>query len=88
MASYEYDARCLKVFLEKQTQLFPKEVAHTPEEAAEFLEESMAVVCGSPKEVREYLEEEMDISDMDMKELLQAEEVFALGDGRYLIVEG
>ena len=48
----------------------------------------MAVVLGSVKEIREYFDEEgMDIAGMTDQELLEAEEVFALPDGRYLIVE-
>lgn len=88
MSSYEYDKACLQAFLEKQLQLFPEEVAETLEEAEEFLEDCMAIVCKNKKEVIEYLEEEMDITGMDEEEVLEAEEVFAIGDGRYLIVEG
>ncbi len=84
----EYDERCLKVFLDKQLQLFPEPVAETMEEAEEFLEDCCAVVCTGIREVREFLEEEMDIEGMKDSELLEAEEVFDLGDGRYLIVEG
>ena len=40
------------------------------------------------QEVISYLEEEMDITGMDEEEILKAEEVFAIGDGRYLVVEG
>lgn len=88
MLSYEYDERCLQVFLKEQRKLFPKDVAQTPEEAAAFLEDCMAVVCENGREVVEFLEEEMDITGLNSEEVLQAEEVFALGDGRYLIVEG
>ena len=42
---YNYDDEVLEVFLEKQLQLFPEEVADTPEAAEEFLEDCMAVVC-------------------------------------------
>ena len=36
---YNYDDEVLEVFLEKQGQLFPEDVAETLEEAEEFLEE-------------------------------------------------
>lgn len=75
-------------FLEHQLQLFPETVAETPEEAEEFLEDCMAVVCKNIKEVRAYFEDEgADIAGMSNEELQEAEEVFALPDGRYLIVE-
>ena len=48
----------------------------------------MAVVCKNIKEVRAYFEDEgADIAGMSNEELQEAEEVFALPDGRYLIVE-
>ena len=41
----------------------------------------------SPDEVMEYFEEEgLDVQDVE--EALDASEVFEVGDGRYLIVEG
>ncbi len=48
----------------------------------------MAMVCDNKDEVIEYLEDEMDIVGMEEEEILEAEEVFAIGDGRYLVVEG
>ena len=86
MSSYEYDDACIQAFLEQQLKLFPEEVANTPAEA--FLEDCMAMVCDDKAEVIEYLEDEMDIVGMDEEEILEAEEVFAIGDGRYLVVEG
>ena len=83
-----YDEICLKYFLEHQEQLFPEQVAESMEEAEEFLEDCMAVVCKNKKEVRAYFEEEgADIAGMSMDELLESSEVFVLPDGRYLIVE-
>ena len=73
-----YDKKTVEAFLKNQLQLFPETVVDTPEEAAEFLEDVCAVVCKNKKEVIEYLEDE----------ILSSEEVFAIGDGRYLIVEG
>ncbi|MBQ7067399.1 MAG: glyoxalase [Lachnospiraceae bacterium] len=84
----EYDDKVLKCFLEKQEQLFPERVAETNEEAAEFLEDCMAIVVNSLKEVWEYFDEEgVDLEGMGEKDILQAEEVFEVGDGRFLIVE-
>ena len=83
-----YDKKVLDCFLKNQLQLFPEEVAETHEEAAEFLEECMAVVVNSAKEVAEYFEEEgVDVNGDSLKELLQEAEVFEVGDGRFLIVE-
>ncbi|MCQ2550292.1 MAG: glyoxalase [Lachnospiraceae bacterium] len=84
-----FDKKVLQVFLENQEQLFPEIVADTEEEAEEFLEEVMAVVVNSPAEVWEYFDEQgVDMEDADETEILEADEVFAIGDGRYLIVEG
>lgn len=84
-----YDREILEVFLKKQTQLFDEEVAGTLEEAEEFLEDCMAVVCKNIKEVRDYFDEAgMDISGMSNDELLEQSEIFELPDGRFLIVEG
>ena len=84
-----YDEECLEVFLKMQTQLFREEVASNMEEAEEFLEDCMAVVCENIEEVKEYLEESgMDVAGMSNQEIEEASEVFALPDGKYLIVEG
>ena len=84
----EFDEVCLLYFLENQSQLFTEAVAETPEEAEEFLEDCMAVVCKNIKEVRAYFEDEgADIAGMSNTDLAEAEEVFAIPDGRYLIVE-
>lgn len=86
---YEYDEECLKVFLEKQLQLFDEPVAETLEEAEAFLEDCMAVVVDSSDEVRDYFEENgADIAEMTDDELEEASEVFPVSDGRYLVVEG
>lgn len=85
----EYDEECLDVFLKNQLQLFREKVASTREEAEEFLDDCMAVVCNNIKEVKEYLDEAgMDVSGMSDKEMEEASEVFPLSNGRYLIVEG
>ena len=82
----DYDKAVLECFLEKQLQLFPEEVASTPEEAADFLEMCFAVVAKSKREVRQYFEEVG--TDVEGEDIFSAAEVFAVGDGRYLIVEG
>lgn len=85
----EFDEECLNVFLENQSQLFEEAVAETLEDAEAFLEDCMAVVVENIDEVKEFLEEEgMDIQGMSDEELEEAAEVFAIPDGRYLIVEG
>lgn len=64
-------------------------VAETLEEAEAFLEDCMASIVDSIEEVKEFLDQEgMDISGMSDEEIEEASEVFALPDGRYLIVEG
>ena len=78
-----FDDAVLQCFLKKQSQLFPENVAETLEEADNFLEECMAVVVNSVREVWEYFDEQGAGED----EILDADEVFDVGDGRYLIVE-
>ena len=86
---HEYDDIVLQCFLENQEQLFPEPVAGTLEEAEAFLEEIMAIVVNSPKEVWEYFDEQgIDMEGADEEEILSADEIFDVGDGRYLIVEG
>lgn len=83
----EYDDMVIQCFLKKQKQLFPEDVVCNPEEAEAFLEECMAVVVNSADEVLAYFEEEgVDIEDPGR--ILEEAEVFEVGDGRYLIVEG
>lgn len=85
----EFDEKVLACFLEHQLQLFPEPVAETPEEAEDFLSECMALVVSSKKEVWEYFDEEgVDMEGMEEEDILEADEVFDIGDGRYLIVEG
>lgn len=85
----QFDDDVLECFLENQQQLFPEKVAETLEEAEDFLEDCMAVVVNSVQEVIEYFEEEgIDTEGVMDEEILDADEVFDIGDGRYLIVEG
>lgn len=84
-----YTEECINIFLENQGQLFPQPVAASYEEAETFLEDCMAAVADSLGEVREYLEDMgADVDGMSDEELEEASEVFALPDGKYLIVEG
>ena len=85
---YEYDDEVLEFFLEHQGQLFAEPVAETPEEAEEFLSDCMAVVCKNLREVKEYFDEIADVAGMSDEEILEAEEVFELPSGRFLVVEG
>ena len=85
----EYSEECIWTFLKKQGQLFDEPVAENYEEAEAFLEDCMAAVVDSLGEVREYLEDMgADVDGMSDEELEEASEVFALPDGKYLIVEG
>ena len=45
----EFDEVCLEYFLAHQEQLLPEPMAETMEEAEEFLEDCMAVVCKNAK---------------------------------------
>ena len=72
-----YDKKVIDCFLKNQRQLFPEDVASTPEEAEDFLD--------IKKDVRRYFEE--DFIDFEGSDPLEAAEVFAVGDGRYLIVD-
>ena len=84
-----YDRETLEIFLKNQTQLFDEEVVSSLEEAEEFLEDCMAVVCKNIKEVRDYFDEAgMDIAGMSNEELLEQSEIFELPNGKVLIVEG
>ena len=84
-----YTEECINTFLEKQGQLFPQPVAESCEEAEAFLEDCMAAMVDSIDEVREYLDDMgADVEGMSDEELEEASEVFALPDGKYLIVEG
>lgn len=86
---HEFDDVVLQCFLDNQEQLFPEPVADSLEEAEAFLEECMAMVVNSAREVWEYFDEQgIDMEGADEEEILSADEIFDIGDGRYLIVEG
>lgn len=85
----QYDDAVVKCFLKNQLKLLPEPVAANEEEAEEFLDDCMAVVVDSAKEVMEYFEEEgVDLDEYNEETIINAPEVFEIGDGRFLIVEG
>ena len=87
--TYEYDDAAVLCFLKNQRQLFPENVVENESEAEAFLEECLAVVVNSVEEVWDFFEEEgIDADGARGEEILEADEVFDIGDGRYLIVEG
>lgn len=78
----------VKTFLEKQSQLYDEPVAETLEEADEFLDISMATVCDNMKDVKSYLKEiGADICGMTLEDIEDMPEVFAMPDGKYLVLE-
>ena len=85
MANLIYDKIVLETFIKNQGQLFDESVADTIEEADDFLDMMMATVVENKKQVQQYFGDgEVDIEG----DILDAAEVFAIPDGRYLIVEG
>ena len=82
-----FDKDVVNYFLENQNQLFDEDVATTPDEAQDFLEDSMAVVVDDIEEVIEYFDEMgVDTDGMSDEEIEQQSEVFTLPDGRYLVI--
>lgn len=85
----DFSDEVLYTFLAKQEQLFDEPVAENIEEADAFLEDCMAVIVDSLEEVKEYFEEEgVDVGNMSLDEFEEAQEVFKIPNGQYLIVEG
>lgn len=85
----EFCDEYLECFLRNQSQLFDEPVAENLEGAEAFLEDCMAVVVDNIEAVRDYFESNgTDMEGMSLEELEEASEVFALPDGKYLIVEG
>lgn len=84
----QYDDKVLECFLEQQEKLFPEPVATTKEEADDFLSECFAVVAANIKEVKDYFDDSgVDIAELNLDDLKNADEVFEVGDGRFLIVD-
>ncbi len=85
---HEYDEAVLNCFFNNQLKLLPEKVARNIDEAEAFLEECMAVVVDSIDEVWQYFDEEgIDLEGQEKEEIVDAPEVFDIGDGRYLIVQ-
>lgn len=83
-----FDEKVLDCFLEQQEKLFPEPVATTREEAEEFLSEAFATVVNNIKEVWDYFDDNgVDISELKLEDIKNADEVFEVGDGRFLIVD-
>lgn len=84
----EFDVKVLDAFLENQLKLYPEKVAETREDADEFLVDAGAFVAGSMKELIKYFKEEgLDTDGLKGEEIATADEVFPVGDGRFLVVE-
>ena len=82
-----FDKDVVNYFLENQGQLFDEDVATTPDEAQDFLEDTMSAVVDNIDEVIEYFDEMgVDTDGMSEDEVEQQAEVFRLPDGRYLVV--
>ena len=82
-----FDKDVVNFFLENQSQLFDEDVASTPDEAQDFLEDTMAVVADDIEEIIEYFDEMgVDTDGLSEEEIVQQPEVFSLPDGRYLVV--
>ncbi len=82
-----FDKEVINYFLENQNRLFDEDVATTPEEAEDFLDDAMAEVVDSIEEVIEYFDEMgVDTDGLSEEEIAQQAEVFTLPDGRYLVV--
>ena len=86
----EFDDVVCKAFFDQQDQLFPEgDVCESVEDARDFLIENLAVVVNSIDEVMEFFEEEgLDLEGLTDESILDADEVFEIGDGRFLIIEG
>ena len=83
-----YDKIVIDTFLKDQTKLYKEKVAETPEEAADFLEMSMAVVCKDKRELKAYFKElGVDTGWIRDGRLDEIDEVFKIPDGRYLVVD-
>ena len=83
-----YDKIVIDTFLKDQTKLYKEKVAQTPEEAADFLEMSMAVVCKDKRELKAYFKElGADTGWIGDGKLEEIDEVFRIPDGRFLVVD-
>jgi len=83
-----YERECAEVLLKEQERVFGEKVADTIEEAIEFLEDCFAVVLSDVEEIKEYWDEcGIDATGMSDDDILEADEVFALPNGKYMVIE-
>jgi len=83
-----YERECAEVLLKEQERVFGEKVANNIEEAIEFLEDCFAVVLSDVEEIREYWDEcGIDAAGMTDDDILDADEVFMLPCGKYMVVE-
>lgn len=83
-----YEKECAEVLLKEQERVFGEKVAGSIEEAIEFLEDCFAIVLSNAEEIREYWDEcGIDATGMTDEEILDADEVFLLPCGKYMVVE-
>ena len=83
-----YDAKIIKAFLDNQLKLYPETVAENEDEARDFLEMLMPAVADSTKDVINYLKDVgVDTAGMTKDQIMSMPEIFAIGDGRFLILE-
>lgn len=83
-----YERECAEVLLKEQERVFGEKVADTLEEAAEFLEDCFAVVLSGVEEIKEYWDEcGIDWAGMTDDDILEADEVFELPCGKYMVIE-
>lgn len=83
-----YERECAEVLLKEQERVFGEKVANNIEEAIEFLEDCFAVVLSDVEEIREYWDEcGIDATGMTDDDILDADEVFMLPCGKYMVVE-
>lgn len=83
----EFDDKVCEVFLREQLNHYTEPVADGIEDAREFLNDFCAHVVNSVEEVTEYFSEDYDMDTYTKEDILDMDEVFDIGDGRYLIVE-
>ena len=83
-----YEQECAEVLLKEQEKVFGEKVADTVEEAIEFLEDCFAVVLNNAADIREYWDEcGIDCEGMSDEDILEADEVFALPFGKFMVLE-
>ncbi len=83
-----YERECAEVLLKEQERVFGEKVANNAEEAIEFLEDCFAIVLENAEEIREYWDEcGIDATGMTDDDIFEADEVFLLPCGKYMVIE-